>query len=137
MNNDSSYELPRGRQRIEVITSVQRRRRWAPAEKKQIVEETHEPGHSVSSVARKHGISPAQLFNWKRQMEQGALTAVDKEERVVAESELKKAQERIRRLERILGQKTEEVEILKEAVRIGREKKLISRKPLAGLEDFE
>jgi transposase len=70
-------------------------------------------------------------------MEQGALTAVDKEERVVAESELKKAQERIRRLERILGQKTEEVEILKEAVRIGREKKLISRKPLAGLEDFE
>lgn len=56
-------------------------------------------------------------------MEQGALTAVDKEERVVAESELKKAQERIRRLERILGQKTEEVEILKEAVRIGREKK--------------
>lgn len=137
MNNDSSYELPKGRQRIEVITSVQRRRRWAPAEKKLIVEETYEPGHSVSFVARKHGISPAQLFNWKRQMEQGALTAVDSEERVIPESEYKKAQERIRRLERLLGQKTEEVEVLKEAVRIGREKKLISRKPLAGLEDFE
>jgi transposase len=89
MNNDSSYELPRGRERIEVITSVQRRRRWAPIEKKRIVEETYEDGISVSYVARKHGISPAQLFNWKRQMEQGALTAVDKEERVVAESELK------------------------------------------------
>lgn len=137
MNNDSSYELPRGRERIEVITSVQRRRRWAPIEKKRIVEETYEDGISVSYVARKHGISPAQLFNWKRQMEQGALTAVDKEERVVAESELKKAQERIRRLERLLGMKTEEVEVLKEAVRIGREKKLISRKPLVGLEDFE
>ena len=70
-------------------------------------------------------------------MEQGALTAVGNEERVVAESELKKAQERISRLERLLGQKTEEVEILKEAVRIGREKKLISRKPLEGLDDFE
>jgi transposase len=70
-------------------------------------------------------------------MEQGGLEAVDKEETVVAISELKKAQDRIRRLERILGQKTEEVEILKEAVRIGREKKLILRKPLAGLEDFE
>jgi transposase len=33
--------------------------------------------------------------------------------------------------------KTEEVEVLKEAVRIGREKKLISRKPLVGIEDFE
>jgi transposase len=70
-------------------------------------------------------------------MEQGALTAVDSEERVIPESEFKKAQERIRRLERLLGQKTEEVEVLKEAVRLGREKKLISRKPLAGLEDFE
>lgn len=137
MNNGITYELPKGQERIEVIASVQRRRRWAPAEKKRIVEETYEPGHSVSYVARRHGISPAQLFNWKRQMEQGALTAVGNEERVVAESELKKAQDRIRRLERLLGQKTEEVEILKEAVRIGREKKLISRKPLEGLGDFE
>ena len=70
-------------------------------------------------------------------MEQGGLIAVGKEETVVAESELKKAQDRIRRLERLLGQKTEEVEVLKEAVRIGREKKLISRKPLFGIEDFE
>lgn len=70
-------------------------------------------------------------------MEDGALTGVGSEERVVAESELKKAQDRIKRLERILGQKTEEVEILKEAVRIGREKKLISRQPLLGVEDFE
>ena len=70
-------------------------------------------------------------------MENGALTAVDKEERVIPESELNKALERIKRLERLLGQKTEEVEVLKEAVRIGREKKLISRKPLAGVEDFE
>jgi hypothetical protein len=43
MNNDSSGDLPRGSQRIEVITSVQRRRRWASAEKKAMVEETYEP----------------------------------------------------------------------------------------------
>ncbi len=70
-------------------------------------------------------------------MEDGALTGVGSEERVVPESELKKAHERIRRLERILGQKVEDIECLKEAVRIGREKKLISRAPLKGLEDFE
>jgi len=124
-------------QRIEVITSVERRRRWAPAEKKAMVDETYRPGMSVSYVARKHGISPSQLFYWKRRMEDGALTGVGSEEKVVAESELKKAFERIKRLERLLGQKTEEVEVLKEAVRIGREKKLISRQPLLGLEDFE
>ena len=70
-------------------------------------------------------------------MEDGAMTGVGSEQRVVPESELKKAQERIRRLERLLGMKTEEVEVLKEAVRIGREKKLISRSPLRGEEDFE
>jgi transposase len=123
--------------RVEVITSVERRRRWAPEEKRQIVEETYHPGKSVSYVARIYGISPAQLFNWRRRMEDGAMTGVGSEQRVVPESELKKAQERIRRLERLLGMKTEEVEVLKEAVRIGREKKLISRSPLRGEEDFE
>lgn len=137
MSNDSSCDLPRGSQRVEVITSFQRRRRWAPAEKKAMVEETYEPGHSVSYVARKHGIAPSQLFAWKKKMEAGALTAVGSEERVVPESDLKQAQERIRRLERLLGQKTEEVEVLKEAVKLAREKKLISRKPLVGVEDFE
>ena len=139
MNTDISSELPRGqgRQRIEVITSVQRRRRWSAGEKKSMIEETYEPGFSVSSVARKYGISPSQLFEWKRKMEDGALTAVGSEERVVPESELKAALERIKRLERLLGQKTEEVEVLKEAVKIGREKKLISRRPLRGLDDID
>jgi len=126
-----------GVQRVEVITSVERRRRWVPAEKKAIVDETYQPGMSVSFVARKHGIPPSQVFYWSRRMEDGALTGIGSEERVVAESELKKALDRIKRLERLLGQKTEEVDCLKEAVRIGREKKLISRQPLRGVEDFE
>jgi transposase len=46
-------------------------------------------------------------------------------------------QNRTKSLERTLGRKTEEVEILKEAVRIAREKKLISQKPLLGVEGFE
>jgi transposase len=123
--------------KIDVVTSVERRRRWAPAEKQQIVLETYDPGMSVSYIARKYGIAPSQLFYWRSRMEDGALVGIKSEEKVIPESELKKAQERIRRLERLLGQKTEEVEILKEAVRIGREKKLISRAPLLGLGDFE
>ena len=60
--------------RVEVITSVQRRRRWSPEEKVQIVEETHLPGASVSEVARRHGVGANQVFGWRRLMAQGALT---------------------------------------------------------------
>lgn len=135
MNTDSRNDSKN--QKIEVITSVQRRRRWAAHEKKSMVDETYELNQSVSSVARKYGIAPSQLFYWKRRMETGALTAIGTDEGVVPESELKKVHERIKRLERLVGRLTEENDMLKEAVKIGREKKLISRKPLVGLEDFE
>jgi len=69
-------------------------------------------------------------------MTQGQLSAVDKEENVFPESEKKAMEKKIRELERLLDHKTMEVECLKEAVRIGREKKLISREPLQGVEDF-
>lgn len=132
MNMTMSKEM-----KTEVITSVQRRRRWSPAEKRGIVLETYEVGSSVSCVARKYGIAPSQLFYWRRRMEEGAITGVGSEETVVPKSQVKELEKRIKRLERLLGQKTEEVECLKEAVRIAREKKLISLKPLEGIEGFQ
>jgi transposase-like protein len=44
--------------RVEIITSVQRRRRWTAPEKVRMVEETFEPGMTVSLVARRHGVAP-------------------------------------------------------------------------------
>ena len=114
-------------QRIEVITSVQRRRRWAVVEKIEIVEETELPGMSVSYVARKHGISPSLLFKWRRLYREGALAAIDANEPVVAASEVKHLKKQVRELQRLLGKKTMEAEILKEAIEIAREKKLMSR----------
>jgi len=70
-------------------------------------------------------------------MKEGQIEAVKAEEKVVPQSELKALEKRIIELERILGRKSLEVEILKEAVRIGRKKKLISQEPLLGLEDFK
>lgn len=122
---------------IRVITHSEKRRRWAAEEKRQIVEETYFPGMSVSFVARKHGISPSQVFYWRRRMEEGALIAVGSEERVVPESQMKQLRVRIRELERVLGKKTVENEILREAVKLAREKKLISRQPLPGVEDLD
>ena len=54
--------------RVEVITSVERRRRWSSAEKQQLVSATPEPGGSVSAVAREAGIHPGQLYGWRRQL---------------------------------------------------------------------
>jgi transposase len=54
--------------RVEVITSVERRRRWNSAEKEQLVAASLEPGASVSSIAREAGIHPSQLYGWRRQL---------------------------------------------------------------------
>ena len=54
--------------RVEVITSVERRRRWSSAEKQQLVAATLEAGASVSSIARVGGIHPSQLYGWRRQL---------------------------------------------------------------------
>jgi transposase len=53
---------------VEVITSVERRRRWSRDEKLRIVAESAQPGRTASQVARDHGIAPGQLFMWRRQL---------------------------------------------------------------------
>lgn len=53
--------------RFEVFTGAGRRREWAPEEKARIVAESFEPGATVSAVARRHGLTPQQLFTWRRQ----------------------------------------------------------------------
>ncbi len=109
--------------RAEVITSVQRRRRWSTAEKVRLVEETLQPGSSVSFVARRYGLSPSLLFTWKRRMLEGGREAVQANEDVVGTSKVRELEKRVRDLERLLGRKTMEVEILKEALDLARAKK--------------
>jgi transposase len=62
---------------VEVITSVERRRRWTLADKQRIVAESGLPGQTVSKVARRHGIAPQQLFTWRRELLAAATGAVD------------------------------------------------------------
>lgn len=123
--------MTRNNQTIEVVTvSEERRRRWSVQEKAALVKETYEPGMSVSLVARKHGISASQLFNWRKLEREGALVAVYSGESVVPASELAAARAQIAQLQRMLGKKTMEAEILREAVELAREKKWIARSPL-------
>src|SRR5271167_4752074 len=53
---------------VEVITSVQRRRRWSRAEKERLVAAALEPGVVASEVAREAGIHASQLFRWRQQL---------------------------------------------------------------------
>jgi transposase len=103
-------------ERVEIITSVQRRRRWTASEKVRMVEETFEPGMTVSLVARRHGVAPNQLFTWRRLVAQGGLTAAGSGEEVVPASDYRALQNQVRELHRLLGKKTLETEILKEAL---------------------
>lgn len=53
---------------VEVITSVQRRRRWSRAEKERIVAAAIMPGAVASEVAREAGIHSSQLFRWRQEL---------------------------------------------------------------------
>jgi transposase len=102
--------------RVEIITSVHRRRRWSAEEKARIVQETWAPGMSVLLVARQHGIAPNQLFTWPRLYAEGALSAVGAGEEVVPASEYRALQHQVRELQRLLGKKTLENEVLRDAL---------------------
>src|SRR6218665_116440 len=113
--------------RIEVITGDVLRRRWTTEQKLRIIEESFEPGETVSSTARRHGVAPNLLYRWRRLLSEGGTAAVDSDEPVVGNSEVKKLEDRVHELERMLGRKTMEVEILREDLSKAHSKKRISR----------
>ena len=114
---------------VEIITGRERRRRYTAEEKVRLVEETAKLGMTVSAVARLHGVSPSVLFGWRRRMAEGGLEAVRADDDVVAASRVRELETRVRELERLLGRKTMEVEILREAMEQARPKKLALRLP--------
>lgn len=116
---------------VEVIAPARpgHRRSYSSEEKGRMLDEAAAPGSSVSEVARRYAVSPSLLFRWRRLMDEGSLTSLDAGENVVPQSEVKQLQAQVRELERLLGRKTLENEVLREAVRIGRENKLLLRSP--------
>jgi transposase len=53
--------------RFEVIDGAGGRRRWSKDDKARIITETLEPNAVISEVARRHGLSPQQVFTWRRE----------------------------------------------------------------------
>ncbi|MGK3163713.1 IS3 family transposase [Serratia marcescens] len=112
------------------VLGPEKRRRRTTQEKNAIVQQSFKPGMAVSLVARQHGVAASQLFLWRKQYQEGSLTAVAAGEQVVPASELAAAMKQIKELQRLLGKKTMENELLKEAVEYGRGKKVDSARAL-------
>lgn len=108
---------------IEIIADGGRRRRWPAAEKLRIVEETLYDGESISAVARRNGVAPNLLYRWRKLMLEGGSIAVTGDDSVTSNKQVREMEARIRELERQLGRKTLENEILKEALEKSRSKK--------------
>jgi transposase len=127
--------MPNTVDRVEVFSGIQRRRRYSLDQKLVVLSEAAQPGMSISFIARKHGISPSLLFGWRRRMTEGGKEAVRVDDEVVASAQVRALEKRIRELERVLGKKTLENEILREALKVAQEKKLISHLPSLPEED--
>ncbi|MCZ5697431.1 IS3 family transposase [Escherichia coli] len=87
-----------------------------------IVQQSFEPGMTVSLVARQHGVAASQLFLWRKQYQEGSLTAVYAGEQVVPASELAAAMKQIKELQRLLGKKRWKMNSLKKPLNMGGKK---------------
>jgi transposase len=66
MSISEHKHMPEPVRRIEVFTGAGRRRSWSAAEKAAIIAESYGAGETVCAVARRHGLTPQQLFAWRR-----------------------------------------------------------------------
>lgn len=115
-------------QRIEVFTGTGRRRSWTAEEKAQIVADSYAEGDTVCGVARRHGLTPQQLFTWRRQARQPLATKPGTnvplfvpaviEARLPERAPQLRERKRARKVAHVSG--TIEVEIDGVSVRIGR-----------------
>ena len=60
---------------MEIITGVERRRRWSTSEKLRIVAETEQPGAGIAEIARRYELSSGLLWNWRSLVGRGVLQA--------------------------------------------------------------
>jgi transposase len=102
------------------------RRQYSVEERTKLLDAADAPGESISTIARKHGVSPSVMFRWRQLRESGGMTSLKPDEELVPASEMRAARTKIRELQRLLGKKTEEVEILKEGGVRARKKTVIA-----------
>jgi transposase len=102
------------------MNQVEHRRRWTFLQKLRVAQEASVPGMTVTSVARKYGMAPSQLFRWRKLLLNAGQEIVSASDQGFADGELRELKRRVRELERLLGRATLEIEILRETVALGK-----------------
>jgi transposase len=102
------------------MNQIQHRRRWAIFQKLKVVQETSVAGMTVTSVAKKYGMAPSQLFRWRKLLLSAGQEIVSVSHQGYADGEFRELKSRVRELERLLGKVTLENEILKETIALGK-----------------
>jgi transposase len=62
--------------RLEIISTVARRRRWTTEEKVAILDEASQRGASITAIADRHGVSRNLIYLWRRQAREGSMPGV-------------------------------------------------------------
>lgn len=112
------------------------RRRLTAEQKLAIVQASYEPGVLVAEVARKYNVGHSSLVKWRKHVTEGSLMSITNDQPAVSASEVKKLKKQLKRQEALLGKQSVQIDILREAIEIAREKKLISRQFLPGVDDI-
>src|SRR5947208_16385547 len=89
------------------------RRQFTAQQKDEIVMQLQRGEKQLTALAREHGVDHTTIYRWREQMQAAALEALDGRRQAPDQA----AEARIRELERALGRKTLELEILGEASR--------------------
>jgi transposase len=101
------------------MNQVKHRRRWTFFQKLRVAQEASVPGMTVTSVARKYGIAPSQLFRWRKLLLNGGQEIDSAGDQGFAYGELLDLKRRMGELERLLGRATVENELLRQTVVLG------------------
>lgn len=93
------------------VVRERKNKRWSEAEKHEIISETYKEGANISAIARKHKMSVGQLFTWRRQFKEGHKHVLTDN---VATIEVAALRDKVERLEKLLGRKSAELELLQD-----------------------
>ena len=111
-----------------------RRKHFSAEEKLSIVQASYEVGNTIARVSREYDVGASTLVKWRRNALEGSLMGVKDDDVGISGTEAKKLKKEIEQLQKLLGKKSLQIEILQEAIELAREKKLISHQHLFGVD---
>ena len=114
---------------VEIIEQSKLRRHLTAEKKLAIVKASYASDVTVAEIARKNNIGLSTLIKWRKYALEGSLMSVKENTPPASAAEVKKLKKEVQQLQKLLGKKSLQIEILQEAVELAREKKLISQQP--------